>query len=57
MEQSPSWEANSRPTLNQSRNSPYFIELEDLLPCSQEPATGPRPEPDESNLRTPNLFS
>jgi hypothetical protein len=33
------------------------MEAEGSLSCSQEPATGPYPEPDESNPHIPNLFS
>jgi hypothetical protein len=32
------------------------MELEGSLPCSQEPATDPYPEPDQSNLYHPMLF-
>jgi hypothetical protein len=32
------------------------MESEGSLPCSQEPATGPYPEPDESNLQSRTLF-
>jgi hypothetical protein len=32
------------------------MELEVSLPCSQEPSTGPYPEPDESNAYFLTLF-
>jgi hypothetical protein len=32
------------------------METEGLLKCSQELATGSRPEPDESNPQLPTLF-
>jgi len=33
------------------------METEGLLPCSQEPATDPYPEPDESLPHIPNLIN
>jgi hypothetical protein len=41
---------------NQSRNSPLFIGPEGSLPCSEEPTTGPYPEPEESNPQLLTLF-
>jgi hypothetical protein len=35
-------------TCSYSRTSQHFIEPERLLPCSQEPSTGPCTEPDQS---------
>jgi len=32
------------------------MESEGSLSCSQEPASGPYPEPDESSSHPPNLF-
>jgi hypothetical protein len=32
------------------------MEPEVSLPCSQQPATGPYPEPDESSLHITTLF-
>jgi hypothetical protein len=44
---------NSR---NGHRVSQHFMEPEDSLPCSQEPSSGPCPEPDESSPCHPILF-
>jgi hypothetical protein len=46
----------SRQSLNYSRNSQHFMEPEASLPCSQEPATGPCREPDESSSHSSYFF-
>jgi hypothetical protein len=49
-----SWEANS---LSASQEIPRLLLPEGSLPCLQEPATGPYPEPDESSPQLPLYFS
>jgi hypothetical protein len=51
MEQGPSRESNEL-----VKKLPAFMEAEGLLPCSQEPATGPCPESDESSPHLPTIF-
>jgi hypothetical protein len=53
MEQSPS-EANSLSASQEIFR--LFMEPEVSIPCSQVPATGPSPEPDESSPHLPILF-
>jgi len=53
MEQIPSCEASSRSI---SQNPPPLMKPEGSLLCSQEPATGPYFNPDDSSPRLPNLF-
>jgi hypothetical protein len=38
-----------------SKISQHFMEPESSLPCSEEPSTGPYPEPDKSNPYHPIL--
>jgi hypothetical protein len=48
MKQNSCWEADS--TLRWSRHSPHLVEKQSSLSCSQQVATFPYLEPDESNL-------
>jgi hypothetical protein len=43
-------------TTEPSNSSLPFMETECSLPCSQKPATGPYPEPDESSPHDLILF-
>jgi hypothetical protein len=43
------------PMVQPLKNFPAFIEPEGSLPYSQEPSTGPYPEPDRSDLYHPIL--
>jgi hypothetical protein len=56
MEQSTSWEANSHSASQEIKKFPAFYGNWSSLLCSQEPATGPYPEPYESNPHLPILF-
>jgi hypothetical protein len=49
----PSWRGARLPHRD---NFLPFMETEDSLPCSQESATGPYPEPDESSPHILSLF-
>jgi hypothetical protein len=54
VQESHSPKANS--TLSYSRQSPPFMAPEGSSPCSQEPAAGPCPKPDESNPHFKHYF-
>ena len=55
MQQSPSWNTN-RFSASQEINFSHFTEPEDSLPHSQQPATCPYSEPDQSSPCPPPLF-
>jgi len=54
MEQSPCWENSSHSASDEI--PPSFEEYEASLPYLQQPATGPYPEPDETNPYLLTLF-
>ena len=54
MEQSPSWEADRSSA--SADIPPQFMEHEGSLPHSQQPATCPYPEPDQSSPYLPTHF-
>jgi hypothetical protein len=45
-----------KPIINQQVKFPAFHKPKDSFLCSENPVTGPCPEPDESSPHTPNLF-
>jgi hypothetical protein len=56
----PSWNSSCATWNRVVLQKPPVIQLvkkipEESLPCSQNPVTGPYPEPDESNLHFPTL--
>jgi hypothetical protein len=48
------WEGNSRKSIQEDPLT--LTEPESSLPCSQQPATGPYPEPDASSPHIPTLL-
>jgi len=53
MDQGPSWEANITQLV---KKFPAFYGTQKFITCSQEPTTGPFPEPDACSLHLPTLF-
>jgi hypothetical protein len=53
MELSPSWEGTRTQLM---KKFSVLFEADSSLPCSQEPATCPEPEPDESNPRPHPIY-